>query len=152
MGNHVSVPGGSTYPATPEYGTAFTHFHTIYLKPVLRGLSFEQASAHVENDSTILPAHQQQAEIYAEQLWGTIEHRRFATTSRKAFALVHPNAKQGDLVCIFLGAEVPFVIRRKDSGSGSGNEEFELVGQCYVHGLMEGQGLQLGGVKHITLV
>lgn len=152
ISDHIRAKGKCIYPAPARYRTAFEQFYALYLNPILGGLSFEQATAYVENDSTIFAAHKQQAATFIESFWGKkINNRRFASTAKKTLALVHPNTKQGDLVCIFIGAEVPFVIRKKDFGSCSGNAEFELVGQCYVHGLMEGQGLQVGGIRRITL-
>ncbi|KAK1762744.1 hypothetical protein QBC33DRAFT_599931 [Phialemonium atrogriseum] len=42
--------------------------------------------------------------------------------------------QSGDLVCIFFGGAVPFLLRRRDGGSG-----YELVGDAYVHGVMQGE-------------
>ncbi|MCJ1437038.1 hypothetical protein MMC27_006423 [Xylographa pallens] len=43
---------------------------------------------------------------------------------------------KGDVVCVVLGGEVPYVIRPKKNG------HYLFVGECYVHGLMDGQALQ----------
>jgi hypothetical protein len=37
----------------------------------------------------------------------------------------------GDLVAIFLGADVPFVLREH-------GDAYRLVGACYIHGVMDG--------------
>lgn len=57
IANYIDAPDSCTYPAPNGYSTAFTHFQTIYLNPAFKGLNFKEASAHVENDSTILPLH-----------------------------------------------------------------------------------------------
>jgi hypothetical protein len=41
-----------------------------------------------------------------------------------------------DIVCIFLGGNVPFVLRARDDG------KYQLVGECYVHGVMDGEALK----------
>ena len=40
---------------------------------------------------------------------------------------------KGDRVCIFHGAPVPFILREIVPKS------FELIGECYVHGIMDGE-------------
>lgn len=43
-----------------------------------------------------------------------------------------PTVQADDLVCIFFGGEVPFILRPKQS-------YYELIGDAYVHGIMEGE-------------
>ena len=45
--------------------------------------------------------------------------------------------RPGDIICIFSGGRVPFIVRAEGS-------EFRLVGEAYVHGLMEGQAVKNG--------
>ena len=42
------------------------------------------------------------------------------------------NMQPGDLICVFLGGPVPWVIRQD-------GEEYVLIGECYVYGLMDGE-------------
>ena len=44
----------------------------------------------------------------------------------------------GDVVCVLNGSVVPFALREIQDGA------FHLVGECYVHGLMNGEILHLG--------
>jgi hypothetical protein len=60
------------------------------------------------------------------------------------------NLKAGDLICVFKGAEVPFALRERDDGVGRLERTFwrkekrkcELIGECYVHGIMDGEYLK----------
>jgi hypothetical protein len=80
---------------------------------------------------------------YAECLQGTLTGWKFVVTKR-GFAGVVPSLSQvGDVVAIMKGGCVPFVLR--ESG-----EKWRLVGECYVHGIMKGEGLWLLGVKEET--
>lgn len=42
----------------------------------------------------------------------------------------------GDIVCVLFGAQVPFILRRKDS-------RYQLVGESYVHGIMYGEAIKM---------
>ena len=65
--------------------------------------------------------------------------RKFCTTEGKRLAMVPRAAQKGDIICAFLGAKTPFVLRP----DGSGN--YRLVGECYVRGLMCGESADLPG-------
>ena len=47
-------------------------------------------------------------------------------------------AQEGDVVCILLGCSVPVILRPSTTSSG-----FRFVGECYIHGLMEGEYMQV---------
>ncbi|KAF2490669.1 HET-domain-containing protein [Lophium mytilinum] len=63
--------------------------------------------------------------------------RRFAVTEGGRMAMVPPGSMQGDLVVVILGAEMPFLLRKTES------ESMKLVGECYVHGLMDEEAMGL---------
>jgi hypothetical protein len=60
-------------------------------------------------------------------------YRSFATTRKGYMALVPRKATPGQLVCMLRGGNVPFVLSRRGDGY------FELVGEAYVHGIMDGK-------------
>ncbi|OCK78086.1 HET-domain-containing protein [Lepidopterella palustris CBS 459.81] len=60
--------------------------------------------------------------------------RRFLMTAGGLFGLAPPQALPGDIIVILLGAPVPQVLRKHDG-------YYELVGECYVHGVMGGEAL-----------
>ncbi|KAH8800345.1 hypothetical protein F5884DRAFT_810065 [Xylogone sp. PMI_703] len=70
----------------------------------------------------------------------TFHTMKYATLQRKFFfsdklcmGLAPTAAKAGDILCIFFGGQVPYVIRKKP-----GLEEFEFIGECYLNGFMDG--------------
>ncbi len=76
----------------------------------------------------------------------TSQERRFMLTSKGYMGWAPDNAqgsdilqtKVGDLICIIFGCSTPLVIRpNPDDGS------FEVIGEAYVEGMMEGQALDL---------
>ncbi|KAG4430058.1 hypothetical protein IFR05_014462 [Cadophora sp. M221] len=64
---------------------------------------------------------------------------RLAVTKSGLFAVVPPNTRIGDIVGIIWGAQTPYLIRPLDAKIGGG-KSWELVGSCFVHGLMNGEG------------
>ncbi|KAH8595305.1 hypothetical protein B0O99DRAFT_622573 [Bisporella sp. PMI_857] len=48
-----------------------------------------------------------------------------------------PSLQPGDQVCILFGGRVPFILRKDKEA-----EEFQLVGEAYVHGIMKGEAMR----------
>lgn len=69
------------------------------------------------------------------------ESRRFAATNIGLAGYVPMRAKEGDLVCILYGSDVPFVVRKEAGGN------YSLVGECYMHGIMNGEALKMAVTK-----
>ncbi len=61
--------------------------------------------------------------------------RHFYVTSNGLMGMAPPHVQEGDLACVLLGAQVPFLLRR-------GNGFYTLVGEVYIsHGYMYGEQL-----------
>jgi hypothetical protein len=70
-----------------------------------------------------------------------------SNTQKGYICLTPSNACIGDHICILEGGRMPFVVRQ------NGND-FDFIGEAYVHGLMKGEAFQLKDfkIKDITLV
>jgi hypothetical protein len=68
--------------------------------------------------------------------WG----RSFFFTERGYFGIGPYNMKAQDIICILLGAKCPFVLRRWSKKADE--EQFKLVQDCYVHGIMRGEATE----------
>lgn len=77
----------------------------------------------------------------AQPFSGAFEHvargRRFCVTRNGYVGLVPTCAMKGDEICVFLGSAVPFVVSKDENGSAC------LVGESYIHGLMDGEALDM---------
>lgn len=62
---------------------------------------------------------------------------KFVTTEKGLGGTVPGTAMAGDLVCILNGGDVPFILRR----SGMRADSYQLVGQCFITGIMYGEAL-----------
>ncbi|KAH8899124.1 HET-domain-containing protein [Thozetella sp. PMI_491] len=61
----------------------------------------------------------------------------FAITKSGYMALVGRSSKPGDHVCIFSGAQVPYVLRTAEQ-----SDTYRLIGSCYVQGVMDGEAMR----------
>ena len=75
------------------------------------------------------------------------KNRRLGVTEKGDLGLYPRGANFGDQVCVFIGACVPFVIRKL----GGGNE-YQLVGECYVHDIMDGEAECMGDLQSTEIV
>lgn len=67
---------------------------------------------------------------------GASKNRIFARTKKGYFVLGPKVMKEGDIVCVLFGGKMPFVLR-------PWGPYFLLVGECYVHGLMNGEAIDM---------
>ncbi|PYH98621.1 HET-domain-containing protein [Aspergillus ellipticus CBS 707.79] len=102
--------------------------------------------------------------------WGGVLYKHFCSTAKGNLGWVPRRAEPGDLICVLDGASVPYVIRprleqgvhnkfsfaywsRRLSGYlvpsqvAEKDPEYILVGECYVHGLMESEALARTDLK-----
>jgi hypothetical protein len=63
----------------------------------------------------------------------------FCTTKKGYMCMVPPMSKVGDSICLIYGVWVPFVLR----ASVEDPKRYQLVGDSYVHGIMDGEALEL---------
>jgi hypothetical protein len=71
------------------------------------------------------------------------QNRRMFKT-RSGYVGIGPKAmKHGDKIALCKGGEVPFIIR-----PNGGGQEYHLIGDCYIHGMMYGEcyGEEMCGV------
>lgn len=69
-------------------------------------------------------------------------YRRFAVSANGYYVLGPDVMQEGDVVAVLFGGRTPFLLRRREDEDGGG---WTLVGECYVHGMMAGEALNLKG-------
>ncbi|TGO76834.1 hypothetical protein BELL_0134g00060 [Botrytis elliptica] len=77
----------------------------------------------VKNEIRYLPYH----------VKSTLRNQRFLVTASGYIGYVPNETKRGDTICILYGMDVPVVLRKNQ------DKTFEVIGPCYVHGVMEGE-------------
>jgi hypothetical protein len=85
---------------------------------------------------------------YVSLLDDKIQGWRFVTTKKLGFCGIAPNNVQvGDMVSIFNGGDVPFILRQSEDREGA----YRLVGESYISWIMYGEALRYEGVVQETL-
>lgn len=75
--------------------------------------------------------------VYVKVMNALYERRPFIST--EGFVETVPaHSQPEDLIGTILGASFPFIFRRMPEG------QYELIGEAYVHGIMDGAGLKQG--------
>ena len=82
-----------------------------------------------------------------------MEVRVIFSTNTGLIGIGPPYIQSGDLLCIIIGAHSPFLVRKcRSPAAEKAAPVYELVGDCYVHGLMNGEGLGMGKEENIILI
>ncbi|KAI7779775.1 hypothetical protein LA080_000372 [Diaporthe eres] len=75
--------------------------------------------------------------VYQSLLSDEVRDWRFMILKERNLCGIAPNiVQEGDVVHILHGGVVPFITRRSEEREGS----YRLVGQCYIWGMMQGEG------------
>ena len=96
---------------------------------------------------------------FLERVQQVVWNRKFFLASgrdgKTLYGLCPPAAGAGDIICILFGCSVPVLLKKAKSKD---KECYTLVGECYVHGMMDGEALTLkpeypySGAKGFVLV
>ena len=124
MANNVA----HVYPAPAEYQNHFESFLGFTDKrnqQYLKSLGLEKVASAIPANPSLFQAH----------MGYVAPRRKFFTTQNGLIGLGPRSIKPGDSVCILSGGLVPFILRE-------GRDGYRLVGESYIHGLMEGQAVQ----------
>lgn len=81
-------------------------------------------------------------EDFLASLSGNLNSWNFSMTESRYMGLVPKSAEAGDIVAVVDSCSVPLVLREVSEGRGVVEGfvgDFELIGPCYIHGIMNGQ-------------
>jgi hypothetical protein len=110
----------------------------------------------------------QEKSIYGEYLTGVLDHhpryvaeflhrvrsiiwmrRMIWTEQEHLLGLAPDEAQEGDLICIIFGCSVPVVLRKVVGDEMTGERHYRLLGDCYVHGMMDGEAFTMQHARNI---
>ena len=128
-------------PAPKEYGDHYQLWQ--------RMLADHETMLACAKQNTLLPGFNTEQELSDATMlytrfnsaFGPVNNnRRFCITKNGYIGMVPPGTQAGDLICILFGTDTPFVIRDLPTPDEV-RKSYELVGDCYVHGMMDGEGM-----------
>jgi hypothetical protein len=125
-----SIPDDLKYAHTGE--DIFNAFMRTCLADVFRnetGSSALRTREYTQSDDIL--------RLINTTLLSTLPGRTFIATSQGFIGLAPEEAQPGDWVCVIPGNETPVVLRYQ------GDKTCIFVGECYLHGIMDGQYLNL---------
>jgi hypothetical protein len=140
--------GEDPSPEYAEWFDSFVHFHT-HLADFAEGFSTDDTKP-VDSATTERMRISMQSFRFKYRLDTALVNRRFCITDGGRMGLVPDGTIVGDTVAVFLGAEVPFILRKAPNFSRK-HRRVQLVSECYIHELMDGGALELGQDCKITL-
>ena len=79
---------------------------------------------------------------FVHRVQDVVVGRRRVNTERGRLGLAPYLTKKRDLVCILFGCSVP-VLLRPHQDAYTGQEYFQFIGESYIHGIMDGEALEL---------
>jgi Heterokaryon incompatibility protein (HET) len=74
-------------------------------------------------------------------------NRRMIRTEKGYIGLAAAEVRESDRIVLCKGSRVPLVMRRYGNA-----DEWRLVGDCYVHGVMEGEGFEEGKCGELVVI
>jgi hypothetical protein len=126
--------GNQKIDATREAGGLVDEDETARLIVVWQNLNHERARGHA--------FHQVMSSVHVS--------RRVFRTDGGLLGLGPLSVRAGDHIFVLPGARVPFVLRPVSPAGGS-EACFEMVGELYVHGIMQGEALEQGKPEEMDL-
>lgn len=79
---------------------------------------------------------------FLKRVQSVVWNRTFIrSTKMEFFGLAPKQTLPGDIICIFFGCSVPVVLREKKS-SNNEVEHYELIGESYIYGMMNGEAIE----------
>ena len=132
---HPPLPSQSHFLETLQDASPLTKWKPSRLEPdrIIDGAFLEQLRGYVRQGTS---THNAFINPFTRFSMG----RRYFASDRGYVGWVPRHAREGDRICAFYGSRFPFVVRPCRDG-------WTLVGACFMHGLMEGEAIDLPGIS-----
>lgn len=136
-------------PAREEYHHFFESWILFHHQPATNGNDGNDDSDG--SDGSIDEKTWDEAWTFNGAFSDAMQARVIFSTEKGLVGIGPPYIQPGDSVCIIIGAQTPFLVRKVKSATEQA-PMYEVVGDCYVHGLMNGEGLGMGREEDIILI
>jgi len=92
---------------------------------------------HREEIPRNVPSLWQKSLLFADTHNYAVQNRLLFITQAEKMGITSVGVREGDLLFLILGTNVPFVLRKNEQ-----KRAFTLIGEAYCHGLMSGEGMR----------
>jgi hypothetical protein len=129
-------PNGSRAPVW--YARAFTY--CLHQLTSTGDLNTNRIISELENEGDVTSL----VLDFLQRVKSVIWNRRLFTSEEHGWMGLAPTAARiGDIICILYGCSVPVILRPFFEGEiDDGETYFLFVGECYVHGMMDGEAIE----------
>ncbi|KAK8154378.1 heterokaryon incompatibility protein-domain-containing protein [Phyllosticta citrichinensis] len=142
--NHTFYPAATTFYKTFPFIAAALYKTPIADRSLVHNYEPQRATAAADNAllqqgyvDLLRGQPSRDAARYADIARYKLRGRRPFVTARGMLGLGPAELREGDVVWVLWGADVPLVLRR--AGGGDGRGWWSVVGEAYVHGIMDGE-------------
>jgi hypothetical protein len=92
---------------------------------------------------TYVPALPKEVHEFGYWVMDGSRNRRFFISEKGYIGLAAPNTAPGDKIAVLFGGKVPYILRRNEPSSlGTSDTTWKFLGDCYVHGIMDGEVIE----------
>lgn len=119
---------------------------TWYRRACLEALLHVNANGDLNtNEFKNFPDTPATLKMFLERVQNVIWSRKFflckaMNGTPPLYGLAPPKTANGDIICILFGCSVPVVLRKCEPNNAM-DDKYTFVGECYVHGMMDGEAL-----------
>ncbi len=114
----------------------------IYARACKAALNRTVKGGHISTNTLVQNGKSTIVADFLRRVQEVIWRRRLVITEHDLLGLAPEKSENGDLICIFYGCSVPVALRRMVDRV-TDEEYFTFIGECYVHGIMEGEAFAL---------
>lgn len=115
---------------------------TFYPRACKAALNQSVRGGHISTSTLVHNGKSTIVAKFLRRVQEVIWMRRLIITEHELLGLAPEMSKKRDLICILYGCSVPVVLRRSVDPL-TDEEYFTFVGECYVHGIMDGEAFVL---------
>lgn len=115
---------------------------TFYPRACKAALNQSVKGGHISTNTLVNSGKSTIVAKFLRRVQEVIWMRRLIVTAYGVLGLAPEKSKKRDLICILYGCSVPVALRRMVDPV-THEEYFTFIGECYVHGIMDGEAFAL---------
>ena len=119
---------------------------TFYPRACKAALNQSVKGGHISTSTLVHSGKSTIVAKFLRRVQEVIWMRRLIITEHDFLGLAPEMSKKRDLICILYGCSVPVALRRMVDAV-TDEEYFTFIGECYVHGIMDGEAFTLASSR-----